>query len=212
MQWRRTLRSVLLTVMALLALVQVAWATETQHFTIEPTLNPIYEGIIEEPIQQLPPPSRDVIAADAGYLDEEDAVAYLRQQIVKRNTQVALNVCGPAYATADEIKAYVSNVFWQAFEHTGVGTEGDYMLRHLSNYSCSISYYPYGSQAYYTLNFNVVYLSTAQQEAAVNAAVQTLLSQLDLFDKTDYEIVRGIYEYMCSNITYDYAAVIAPPI
>ena len=74
MQWRRTLRSVLLTVMALLALVQVAWATETQHFTIEPTLNPIYEGIIEEPIQQLPPPSRDVIAADAGYLDEEDAV------------------------------------------------------------------------------------------------------------------------------------------
>ena len=38
----------------------------------------------------------------------------------------------------------------------------------------------------------------------MDSAVATLLGQLNLYGKSDYEKICGIYDWMCANITYDY--------
>jgi transglutaminase/protease-like cytokinesis protein 3 len=41
-------------------------------------------------------------------------------------------------------------------------------------------------------------------ERTVDQRVDSLLNQLNLYNKTDYEKVRGIYDYICNNVVYDY--------
>ena len=54
------------------------------------------------------------------------------------------------------------------------------------------------------ITFTFTYLSDADQEAQMDQAVADLLSSLDLSSKTDYQKIKAIYDYICSNITYDY--------
>lgn len=48
------------------------------------------------------------------------------------------------------------------------------------------------------------YLSDASQEAQMDQAVSSLISSLNLSGKNEYQKAKAIYDYMCSNITYDY--------
>lgn len=58
----------------------------------------------------------------------------------------------------------------------------------------------------YNLNitYNMYYLSDASQESQMDQAVSNVLKSLNLSNKTDYQKIKAIYDYICSNITYDY--------
>ncbi len=47
------------------------------------------------------------------------------------------------------------------------------------------------------------YYTTSEQEAALTAKVNSVMSQLNLSGKSDYEKVRAIYDYICKNVVYD---------
>ncbi len=101
----------------------------------------------------------------------------------------------------------IYELIWEAaFTHTGVPTEGDY-LRWQWDYRYGSSIYYSYSGGYYYLDFTypVDYYTTAAQEKTVTSTVKTLLSELNLSGKSDYQKVKAIYDWMTYNIRYDYA-------
>lgn len=48
------------------------------------------------------------------------------------------------------------------------------------------------------------FISDAQMEAEVDAAVDALLAELDLWDATNYEKVKGVYDWITENVQYDF--------
>lgn len=58
-----------------------------------------------------------------------------------------------------------------------------------------------------TLNLSIKteYYTTAEQDKEFDTAVKKVLAQLRVDGMSDYEKVRAIYKYICSNVTYDEA-------
>lgn len=54
-----------------------------------------------------------------------------------------------------------------------------------------------------TVDFTVNYLDTKEQEEAFVRKADEILESLDLENDSDYDKVRKIYDYICSNVTYD---------
>jgi len=95
-------------------------------------------------------------------------------------------------------------LFYEALEHTGEPTEGDYIKFTYGDWSADQNGYPDETGCYITITYTVWYYTTAEQEAEMDIAVEALLAELDLDEADDYTKVRGIYDYLCANITYDY--------
>jgi len=86
-------------------------------------------------------------------------------------------------------------------EHTGTPTGGDYILRNAMYYNSS--YYMDDSTGYYIFNLEIIYEYSHEEADELDLAVVELLRELDIADKSDYEKVRAIYDWICLNITYD---------
>lgn len=113
-------------------------------------------------------------------------------------------------ALGAEVNLIMERIYQLAIAHTGAGNEGDYLRWHLK--SCeegfTYGYIQEGNQAkdfVYTFRFTLTYYTTKNQEDAVSAKVQSVLSQLNLAGKTDYEKIKAIYDYLCDNVVYDNA-------
>ena len=130
------------------------------------------------------------------YLDEDAAAAYVRQQLQARSETIVVKV-----QSEGDAESVFYSVFYKAVAHTGEPTGGDYIYRHMQGYKGSVSYYP----GKYTLTYHsIAYHTTSQQEQIMDAQVAQLLAELDLWNKSDYEKVLGIYDYITHNVTYDY--------
>ncbi len=129
----------------------------------------------------------------------EAAADVLRQQMINRVNYITVMVALPEYKSG-----LGTELINMAFEHTGDPKGGDYLERHWNTWSCNGSYYIDGYY-YFTLNFNLTYMTTAAQEAVVDVAVDNLLNQLNVYYSDDYTKVKAIYDWLCSNIVYDYA-------
>ena len=55
----------------------------------------------------------------------------------------------------------------------------------------------------FSIPFTACYYDDAQQEAEMDVAVLQLLDTLNLDGKSDYEKIKGVYDYICSNVNYD---------
>ena len=166
--------------------------------------NPLYEGIVEEPAE---PPVPDTLpqsgmaaAGDPVYLSETEAAAQLRQAMVNRQGSVVIYTA----TTNSNHNALMDSLFQEAISHTGNPVEGDYIAWQYGSWRAGSSYFQEGSTYCYASTFTLTYYTNADQEAAVDAEVDALLAELDLEEKTEYEKIKGIYDYICANITYDY--------
>ena len=99
----------------------------------------------------------------------------------------------------------VHQLFQKAIKHTGNGKEGDYLKWHCQGWTVKASI-SVNSNKGYDLNifYDVSYLSSLEQEEKVDEEVSNLLKSLDLSNKTDYQKVKAIYDYICSKVTYDH--------
>ena len=95
-------------------------------------------------------------------------------------------------------------VFSEAIKHTGNPTEGDYLKWVYAGYKGKVSVIDSNGYSYVTFTYNMTYYTSAQQEATMDTAVTKLLNDLNLYSASDYNKVRGIYDYICANIVYDY--------
>lgn len=159
-------------------------------------------------------------AAEENFVDK--AANALRDAMVQRKTEVtytyesqdwifspdAIGEDGTISLPQEEVTAALHKIYKQAIAHTGISNQGDYLRWHIAQCAehFDLKYIQEGNQLKdfeYTFTFTISYYTTAQQEAEVAAKVQSVLSQLDLANKTDYEKIKAIYDYICDHVVYD---------
>ena len=123
----------------------------------------------------------------------EEAVSYVREQMVKREENVSFRSGSIDYKE-------LSNLINDAVKYSDQcsGQEGDAL--HQGSSSGRISY----SGNTVSCNYKINYYTTAEQEAELTGAVTEVLGSLNLQGKSSYEKVKAIYDYICTNVTYDY--------
>lgn len=141
-----------------------------------------------------------VRAQAAEYTTVSQAADTLREAMAARQSSVTVRVTVP---TAEKDGTH-ETIFNQAIKHTGDPVEGDYLHWHFSNYNVRIEILEHDTTCDLTLTYELHYYTTADQEAEVTAAVSNVLQALDLYNATDYQKIKGIYDYICENVTYDH--------
>ncbi|MBQ7345825.1 MAG: leucine-rich repeat protein, partial [Oscillospiraceae bacterium] len=191
-----------------------AFATQTsERVSIEPIsatyINPLYADVLTEADlggldMERPRYDESSTVSEVEYATTlEEAGAVLREAMKQRQAVCDVNIQIPNY-TEELLNEYLYAIDAEAVKHTGVPTEGDYLMWQYGGWNGDAEGYLEGTTGYITYTYTLTYYTTAEQEAEMDTAVETLLSQLALEDTYDNEKLAGIYQYICSNVVYDY--------
>lgn len=135
--------------------------------------------------------------------DLNDAAQYLKEEMVKRKEEIVLSV---------KVEYYygISNeIFRRAvtdYENLS-SSEGDYLMKNFSKYSCSIKI---SDDGWIKFIYTNEYLTTKSQEQQVDNEVKRVLKELGIKNEagisnmSEYGKVRIIHDYIVKNIFYDY--------
>ena len=129
----------------------------------------------------------------------EDAAIQLKAQLKDRKNYAVVYLRALDYG-----QETISDIFKFAVAHTGDPVEGDYIFHQYNGYRARLSGYTIGAVYYLTLEYFVEYFTTAEQEQELDVAVAKILQELDLDEATDYQKVKGAYDWLCQNVTYDF--------
>ena len=166
------------------------------HVTVT-HINPLYAGVVAE--DDLIQPA--VTAASDGqeyFSSTDDASQYLRQQLKARTENVFVYL-----TTRGDYQNLITDLFEMALEHTGDGSEGDYLRWQYAGWVAGMSVVPSGDTSYVCISYVVTYLTTAEQEEEMDKAVSALLEELCPPNTSDYKKVTAIYHWVCSHVSYD---------
>ena len=131
------------------------------------------------------------------YPDLPSAAVAVRAQMVARQPEITVT-----FSSQEEESVLIDGMVEEIFAHTGVPVEGDYLYRHCKKCTIDVEI-DQEDDTLRTMTFKFAYRTTAQQEAAVDAAVAALLEQLDLEGAGDYKKISRLYDHICSTVTYD---------
>jgi len=135
---------------------------------------------------------------------EEEVIREIRSHLVNRETgfKVAMTEeLSNVFSDAETVTlCQRDSILEEVFNYTGNPLEGGYLFLHtgilatgkeiVKDSASIISYY-------------AGYYSDYNMEQMLDKEVDALLSELNLFDKTDYEKIVGVHDYMVENIKYD---------
>ena len=137
--------------------------------------------------------------------DQEKLVKIFREKLINRESNIVLYYHCDEEITQEFFSNLVHQLFQKAIKHTGSGKEGDYLKWHCQGWTVKASISGNSNEGYdLNIFYDVSYLSSLEQEEKVDEEVSNLLKSLDLSNKTDYQKVKAIYDYICSNVTYDH--------
>lgn len=150
--------------------------------------------------------SQPVFAAEddirPGYLTLEEAAEYVRKELAAQKSFVTVKFyledphLYPRYSMVDVLLE-------EAFKHTGVPDEGDYLKWSFHTWGGDEKDEFDGQTHYVTVQIqNPIYNATAAQEKELDAKLAEVMASLDLEGKTDYEKIEAIYLYVCQNVRY----------
>lgn len=217
MTYTRRLTAAMLTLLMIVNLLAVGGfsvsAAEPEAITIqEHYINPLYQDLIcEETLTHSAPMlasgPEPLHSAGQEYLTSPEAAG----QVLRDSMEQRQEICTIYYQTEnydgnqEAIRALLRQIAENALIHTGEPTEGDYLKWQYANWSANASATVNGSTYNWTFTYTYAYYTTAEQEAQVDAAVENVLNQLNVRDKSDYQKVQAIYDYICDNVVYDYS-------
>ena len=182
------------------------------------TINPLYEGIYTAAdFSQIERPDDAVGEADdhgdldfwhdqellyaPNYLTIEEAVEELKQHMINREETFTLYF----KAKTSRYNEHLTQMFLNSFVHTGKPTEGDYLQWHFAGWGGYIDYSWIGGECCFKFDAEIAYLTNADQEWELNGAVNALLNTVAAEGNSDYQKIKAVYDYICENVTYDYA-------
>ena len=131
----------------------------------------------------------------------EDVGNALLAGMLKREEQITVGYHQTEVAQDD----FVADIFNEAIKHTGIPNAGDYLKYTLGGFHCDYVYQSSYNGTLYTLTFYPRYYTDAEQEAELAAEIDRVLTLLDVADADEYEKSTAIYDFICSNVVYDYA-------
>ncbi len=146
---------------------------------------------------------------DGAVLSLGEALLAVQQGMVARKTSISV-VFSMDYdpdVTGEVVRAMARAMMATGLMHTGEPKEGDYIHWHIDGWGCQMGWKKIGAKHQFSFNYTVAYHDTAAQEREVDAAVAALLQTLDLWGKSDYQKICGIYDWMTANIVYDNAGL-----
>lgn len=172
-------------------------------------VNPLYQDVFPEPV--LPEPTDSGSAAihpqaDTVYTSISGVGKVLRQNMLNRvgsftvSYRTDYNSDSLSQAT---IQRCTNDFFEYAMQHTGKGNEGDYLRWSYGSWSCGIECDISGGKITYHFTYTLTYYTTAAQEKTLAAKIDTVLKDLELDKKTDYQKIFAIYDYICHHVVYD---------
>lgn len=171
--------------------------------------NPLYGELEEELAEEALPRTFAVEEEKLGassvpsYSSVEDAGEYLRRQMISRSTSISFKIT----TTTQNAQTLFEKVFEKALEASAdsAPNAGDYLRWHWRRYAYDCAYKESAGKTVYQYYMNVVYLSTASQEAAVTSQVKSVLSSLGIGRmENEYEIVKAIHDYVTQHVSYDH--------
>ena len=171
--------------------------SDVRHIDVPYQTNPLYEGLVdtnasEYAVRSTPARTYGTVS----YISEDEVVPTLRKAMVNRDEKIEINF------RASSSSIDLNSFFEEALAHTGNPVEGDYLRYTYAGMEADADVYNDGRvEAIYLVD----YYTTSTQETTVDSAVKSLLSQLNLTGKTDYQKVRTIYEYITETVRYDHA-------
>lgn len=166
-------------------------------------INPVYANVIgEDDFADLL--SKNALEVSVNAVDEyiysiEEAGESMREQLKAKTNPVVIK-----YAAKKYDKSLFGEIYGIAVEHTGEPDEGAYIQYNNLGYSGKVSWGVSGGYYYMTFSYEMIYVTTAEQEAEVDAAIEAVLAELDIEEESQYEKICAIYDYICENVEYDY--------
>lgn len=165
-------------------------------------VNPMYADLFGDEDAEPPQESRVEEQASAKtYTKVKDAGAAVRKKLKQRTTTFTVKL----KSSSNNIGKLQNSVLTEAFRHTGVPTEGDYLYGQWRRYWYNAKGKKSKGKYTISLTYRFQYFTTAAQEKKVTDAASKLLTKMNLKGKSDFVKVRTIYRYLCNNIVYDEA-------
>lgn len=131
----------------------------------------------------------------------EEAAVALRDAMKDRENYVTIAI----YEKVDEesIKTIIGDVFDIALEHTGKPKEGDYLKYQFADYKGKAKTDLHWGRPVVIIRYVINYYTDADKEKETDKKVKAILKELDLKDKSDYQKIRAIHDYLCDHVEYD---------
>ena len=146
-----------------------------------------------------------VASQDITYHDTElEASAELRENMKDRKSTVTVGIKGKT--DQEGLQQIIGRLIGEATEHTGEPDEGDYILFQYASYKGQAHTQLSGVSPVVEIEYDISYYDDDEQEAEVDKKVDEIMQKLDPENKTDYEKVSAIHDYICDNVEYEAAA------
>ena len=167
--------------------------------------NPYYKDVIVTPKNN----NVDTYSLEQGnaeYTSDIKKVAEnFRKQLVNRENEITLYYYSDEPITGEYFNNLTRQLFDLAVQHTGKGNEGDYILWHCQGWHVGANWSSNPNGGFdMNITYTVSYLSDAAQEEKVAQIEKEVFRTLKISGKSDYQKVKAIYDYICSNVSYDY--------
>lgn len=168
----------------------------------EEYVSPIYEGLVQESNLETKNNSNSISSyanEKIEYLtSKEECAAILREGMKQRQETIKVYYQADAY-----VNGLGTEIVKLACKHTGDPIEGDYLLASFKTVKVGGTKEDLGNVCKMNFVFTFTYNTNAEQEEIVTERVQEVLDELNVYNKSDYQKVRGIYDYICSHVEYD---------
>lgn len=128
---------------------------------------------------------------------EQEFVTQLHDGILQGKEEIVLEYIG----SADTVEEFVTEALDKAIEIDDESTSSDYDYMKFKQASTYMNMKGYGS--YYIVTYDMEYLESYEQTQTVEQKVKEILVGLNLDNKTEYEKVKAIHDYIVENVTYD---------
>lgn len=155
--------------------------------------------------------TRKLVYADMDngyYTDVDEVIPLLREKMVDRQSviEIPLRLSKADVAGAGGLQALIEGAITLALAHTGVEDQGDYLLWSIAQMGYSATYTETDSYYYLNIPYQFTYYTTAEQEELVAQKLDSVFANFGFTEQTDdYTKIKTIYDYICANVTYDFA-------
>ena len=123
-----------------------------------------------------------------------EAIDYVRSMMVQRVEKFTVQLPMRLYYSG-----VLERILSDAMQDNGDLKAGDSLLWQTLANDCKIRI----EDGYAYLHYSFTYLTTVQEEAELDAAIDALLEELSCNPSNKYETIKKVYDWICANVTYD---------